>query len=329
MPNFNLSFDMRAPEFGTPAPKLYAEALDMVEYCDSHGMDYVVVMEHHGTKDNYLPTPFVMGAAVAARSKKMRITLGAVILPLHDPVEVAEQIAVLDLISNGRVDVVFGAGYVKFEFDMFRASLHDRAKALDNGVPLIQRALSGDRFMADGREVFIRPLAVQKPHPPFFMGGGVTATARRAARFGAGLWPLNPEIIPLYREECAKLGSPAGARVCISSASACCMSRNDPDKTWSQVAPHVLHYTKAYAELTEGASSSSPFQGMTTLEAVKAAGIYRVVTPDECVKMAAEADTMGADFGLSPILAGLDPKIGWESLELFFNKVLPRIKKTA
>src|ERR1700733_10360951 len=148
---------MRAPGFGTPAPELYAEALDMVEYCDARGMDYVVVMEHHGTNDNYLPTPFVMGAAVAARSKKMRITLGAVILPLHDPVEVAEQIAVLDLIANGRVDVVFGAGYVKFEFDMFRASLHDRAKALDEGVPLIQRALSGDRFMADGREVFIRP----------------------------------------------------------------------------------------------------------------------------------------------------------------------------
>jgi alkanesulfonate monooxygenase SsuD/methylene tetrahydromethanopterin reductase-like flavin-dependent oxidoreductase (luciferase family) len=326
MPNFNLSFDMRAPGFGTPAPKLYAEALDMVEYCDARGMDYVVVMEHHGTKDNYLPTPFVMGAAVAARSKKMRITLGAVILPLHDPVDVAEQIAVLDLISNGRVDVVYGAGYVRSEFDMFKASLHDRAKALDNGVPLIQRALSGERFMADGREVFIRPLSVQKPYPPFFMGGGVAATARRAARFGAGLWPLNPDIIPLYREECAKLGRVPG-RVIFNIG--LIHVTNDPERTWSQVGPHVLHFARAYAELTEGASSSSPFQGMTDLEAIKAAGIYRVVTPEECIKLAAEADEIGADFGLSALIAGLDPKVGWESLELFHNKVLPRVKKPA
>jgi alkanesulfonate monooxygenase SsuD/methylene tetrahydromethanopterin reductase-like flavin-dependent oxidoreductase (luciferase family) len=326
MPNFNLSFDMRAPDFGTPAAEIYAEALDMVEYCDSHGMDYTVVMEHHGTKDNYLPTPFVMGAAAAARSKRMRITLGAVILPLHDPVEVAEQIAVLDLISNGRVDVVFGAGYVRSEFDMFRASLHERGKALDTGVPLIQRALSGERFTADGREIFIRPLSVQKPHPPFFMGGGVAATARRAARFGAGLWPLNPDVIALYRDECAKLGCRPG-RIIFNIGMI--HVTNDPDKTWAQVAPHILHYTQAYAELTEGASSSSPFQGMTTLEAVKAAGIYRVVTPDECVKMCAEADTMGADFGLAPLIAGLDPKVGWESLELFFDKVLPRVKKAA
>src|ERR1700691_963128 len=73
MPNFNLSFDMRAPDFGAPAAQLYAEALQMVEYGDSHGIDYVTVMEHHGAKDGYCPTPFVMGAAVAARSKKMRI----------------------------------------------------------------------------------------------------------------------------------------------------------------------------------------------------------------------------------------------------------------
>lgn len=326
MPNFNLSFDMRAPDFGTPAERLYAEALEMVQYCDARGMDYVTVMEHHGTKDNYLPTPFVMGAAIAARSKKIRIALGAVILPLHDPVEVAEQIAVLDLISNGRVDVIFGAGYVKSEFDMFRVSLHNRGKALDTGVPVIQRALSGERFNADGREIFIRPLAVQKPHPPFFMGGGVAATARRAARFGAGLWPLSPDIIPLYREECAKLGRAPG-RIIFNIG--WIHVTNDPERTWAQVAPHVLHVASAYAELTEGASSSSPFAGMTDLEAVKAAGIYRVVTPEECIKLSEDADKIGADFGLAPVIAGLDPKIGWESLELFHSKVLPRIRRAA
>lgn len=326
MPNFNLSFDMRAPEFGTPAAALYAAALDMLEYGDTRGISYATLMEHHGSKDGYLPAPFVLGAAVAARTKHMRIQLAAVILPLHDPVKVAEQIAVIDLISGGRVDVVLGAGYVPFEFDMFKAPLHGRGKAMDEGIPLIQRALSGERFRADGREIFVRPLPIQKPYPPLFIGGGVAATARRAARFGAGLYPLNPQIIPLYNEECAKLGRKPGP---IVHNIGWIHVSEDPEKTWTQVAPHVLHVAQSYAEWSEGTTSSSPFQGMNTMEAVKASGIYRVITPDECVQMAAEADKIGADFGLAPIMGGLDPKIGWKNLELFVEKVLPRIKKSA
>jgi alkanesulfonate monooxygenase SsuD/methylene tetrahydromethanopterin reductase-like flavin-dependent oxidoreductase (luciferase family) len=265
-----------------------------------------------------------MAAAIAARTKKMRILLGAVILPLHDPVKVAEQIGVLDLISGGRLDVVFGAGYVRSEFDMFKKSLHERAKLMDEGLSIIQRALTGERFEADGREIFIRPLPVQKPYPRLFVGGGVPASAHRAVRFNAGLYPLNPEIIPLYKEGCAKAGRAPGPIVLnigwlhISE---------DPEKTWHEVAPHVMHVAKSYAEWTEGTASSSPFQGMDNIEALKASGIYRVVTPDECVKLAAEADQIGADFGLAPIIGGMNPKTGWESLELFLERVLPRIQK--
>jgi hypothetical protein len=75
---------------------------------------------------------------------------------------------------------------------------------------------------------------------------------------------------------------------------------------------------KAYAELTAGASSS--FAGMNDVKTVKATGIYRVVTPEECIKLAAQADSIGADFGLAPTIAGLDPKIGWENLELFHSR---------
>jgi alkanesulfonate monooxygenase SsuD/methylene tetrahydromethanopterin reductase-like flavin-dependent oxidoreductase (luciferase family) len=326
MPNFNLSFDMRVPDMGTSPQKLYAEALEMSAYADSRGMAYATVMEHHGAKDGYLPSPFVMGAAIAARTQKMRILLGAIILPLHDPVKVAEQIAVLDLISNGRVDVVLGAGYVRSEFDMFRASLHERGKALDAGIPIIQRALAGERFSADGREIFVRPLPVQKPFPPLLLGGGVAATAQRAARFGTGLYPMKPEIIPIYKQECAKAGREP-ARIVFNIG--WIHLSEDPDRTWNEVAPHVLHVAKSYAEWTEGASSSSPFEGMDNMDALKASGIYHVVTPDQCVKMAAEADKIGADYGLAPIIGGLDPKIGWKSLELLLEKVLPRIQQRA
>lgn len=321
MPAFNLSFDMRAPAFGTPGPALYAAALEMAESCDARGMDYAVAMEHHGASDGYLPTPFLLGAALAARTRRMRIQLAAVILPLHDPVEVAEQIAVLDQLSNGRLEVVIGAGYVASEFRMFKKDPGRRGRALDEGLEILQRALSGERFRADGREIFVRPLPVQKP-PRILLGGGVPATARRAARFGTGLYPMTPEIIPLYRDECAKLGRAPGP---ICQNIGWIHVAEDPERTWSQVGPHVLHVARTYAEWTEGVASSSPFAGIDTIDAVRRSGLYKVVTPDECLALCAQADEFGGDLGLAPIIGGLDPAVGWESLELFFRKVLPRV----
>src|ERR1700742_1000908 len=121
-----LHFDMRAPSFGAPADRLYAAALEMATFADEMGITRIGLMEHHGSEDGYLPSPFVMGGAIAARTKNCRLNLGAIILPLHDPVQVAEQIAVLDLLSGGRLQVIVAAGYVPSEFALFKASLHDR-----------------------------------------------------------------------------------------------------------------------------------------------------------------------------------------------------------
>jgi hypothetical protein len=202
----SLYFDMRAPEFGAPAPELYAAALDMAEFADRIGMDHVGVMEHHGSEDGYLPTPFVMGAAVAARTKRIRISLGAVVLPLHDPLKVAEDITILDQISNGRLEVILGAGYVPYEFDRFRVSLHDRAKLMDKGIEIILRALRGERFEDDGREIFVRPLPVQDPRDILLVGGGVKASALRAARFDLGFAPVTPKLFALYEEQMRERG---------------------------------------------------------------------------------------------------------------------------
>jgi alkanesulfonate monooxygenase SsuD/methylene tetrahydromethanopterin reductase-like flavin-dependent oxidoreductase (luciferase family) len=324
MSNISISFDMRAPDLGTTPARVYSEALAMCEYVDTRGIDYAMVMEHHGAEDGYLPTPFLMGAAIAARTKRMRIQMGAVVLPLHDPVKVADQIAVVDLISNGRAEIVLGAGYVKSEFDMFRRSLTERGKLLDAGVPVILRALSGERFKDEGREIYIRPLSVQKPHPTIFLGGGVPATAKRAARFGVGLYPLTPAIIPMYQEECAKRGRSPGpivfgiANVHISE---------DPEMTWSKIEHNVLHVVRSYAKWTEGTTSSSPYAGLDNLESLKKSGIYRVLTPDEAIKLASEADKIGGDLTMAPLFGGMDPDIGWRSIELCLQKVVPRLVK--
>ena len=327
MPPFALSFDLRAPDFGTPSKRVFAEALDMAAWGDAHGIAYTMLLEHHGSTDGYLPAPLVMGAAVAARTKKMRIHAGAVILPLHDPVEVAEQIAVLDLVSNGRLEVVIGAGYVRSEFAMFKRKLSERGKALDEGVEIIVRALSGERFTAAGREIFVRPLPVQTPQSCVLIGGGVSASVRRAVRFGLGFCPMKLELVQLYKEECAKAGRQPGP---IRYNMGWTHIAEDPDEAWHVIAPHVLHVVQSYAAFAQGTTSSSTLadvksEDIQSADQARKLGIIRIVTPEEAVAMANKADDLGIDVVFTPLIGGLDPKVGWSSLELFADKVAPRV----
>jgi alkanesulfonate monooxygenase SsuD/methylene tetrahydromethanopterin reductase-like flavin-dependent oxidoreductase (luciferase family) len=316
----NLGFDMRAPEqFGVPAATLYAAALDMIAYADAKGVDKVDFQEHHGSPDGYLPTPFLMGAAAGARTKRMAIVLGAVILPLHDPVEVAEQIAVGDLISGGRLRVVLAGGYSPKEFDAFEVSLKDRARRMEEGFDVILRALSGERFSYNGRPVFVRPLPSRPPHEIVFGGGGVAASARRAARFGLPLWPMNDSMIPDYEAECRKLGREPGPLIRGYTA---VYVTDDPERGWAEVGERMLHIVKSYASWSESAeTSASPFHGMDTVAQVKASGMMNVVTPEEAIEIGRKGP-----IGMTPLMGGLDPKLGWKSLELFVEKVLPQIQ---
>lgn len=319
MATVSVSFDMRAPDFGAPPSVLYDAALEMIEYADAKGIDQVIFPEHHCSDDGYNPVPALMAAAAAGRTRDIAIVLGAIVLPLHDPVEVAETIAVTDLISGGRVHAVLAAGYVAQEFRMFGKSMRDRARLMDDGLDVIIRALAGERFMYGEREVFVRPLPLTRP-PRLYVGGGVAASAKRAARFGLGFWGLNDDVIPVYEEECRKLGRSPGATIRTSVG---VHVAEDPDAAWNDIGPHVLHLVKSYAAWAgDVATSSSPFHGLDTVEKIRAAGLVRVMTPDECVELAGTKS-----LALTPLISGLSPEKGWQSLELFVDKALPRIRK--
>jgi alkanesulfonate monooxygenase SsuD/methylene tetrahydromethanopterin reductase-like flavin-dependent oxidoreductase (luciferase family) len=152
-----LSFDMRAPDFGAPTAELYSAALDMCAFGDGIGIDGVIFPEHHASEDGYNPAPALMATAAAARTRRMEVILGALVLPLHDPVEIAETIAVTDIICDGRLTTTLAAGYVEAEFSMFGKSLGDRARLMDEGLSVITRALAGERFLWGEREICSPP----------------------------------------------------------------------------------------------------------------------------------------------------------------------------
>lgn len=293
---------------------------------DEIGVERINLMEHHGSDDGYLPQPFTLAAGMAAVTTNVRFFLGAVLLPLHDPVLIAEQIAVTDLISNGRLNVILGAGYVPFEFAMFGKSLKDRAKLMDSGIDTILRALRGERFEADGRPVYVRPLPVQRPEDIIMVGGGVVASAKRAARFGVGFGPISADLVDVYLKECHRLDQapgqyfrpgpvPIGIHLC-----------EDPDQGWAAIERHAVHVITEYAKWAdqEGDASNSPFKRMTDPAVLRAAGLFAAWTPDQLLAKVSEMPDRST-FGFQPLLGGLSPDEGWKSLELL-KQTMPKLK---
>ncbi|HLY36424.1 MAG TPA: LLM class flavin-dependent oxidoreductase, partial [Candidatus Binatia bacterium] len=119
MTMIGIRYDLRVPPFATTThAEMYAACLDQCAWADDHGFDFVALSEHHGVEDGYLPAPVTLAAAIAGRTKRMPINIAAVLVPLHDPIRLAEQLAVLSLASGGRVSLVAGLGYRDEEFTM-------------------------------------------------------------------------------------------------------------------------------------------------------------------------------------------------------------------
>src|ERR671925_592864 len=167
-----LRYDLRKPDWG-PAThaELYAACLDQCAWGDERGFDAVVISEHHGSPDGYLPAPVTMAAAIAGRTKRIMINIAAILVPLHDPVRLAEELAVVDLASGGRVSFVVGGGYRYEEFEMAGVDRKQRGKLLEEYVDVMRKAWTGEPFEWRGRTVQVTPTPKTKPHPPI-MGGG-------------------------------------------------------------------------------------------------------------------------------------------------------------
>ncbi len=322
MAMIGIRFDLRVPRFAqTTHAELYAACLDQCAWADQQGLDIIVLSEHHGVADGYLPAPLTLAAAIAGRTKKIRITIAAALLPLHDPVRMAEQLAVLDLASGSRVSFVAGLGYRQEEFDMAGIDRTKRGKLLEEYVGVMRQAWTGEPFEWRGRTVRVTP----KPNaPPMILVGGSTAVAaRRAARLGAGFFPAigDQRLADTYTAECARLGF-TGGFVSLPGGPGFVHVSEDPERDWARVGPHALYDAQTYAAWQTPDQRSSMHVDAQTIDDVRKSGVYRVVTPDECVALAQETGRVI----LHPLMGGLSPELGWQGLKLFESKVLPRIR---
>jgi len=322
---FLMRFDMRAPEIGPATTQdLYRAALDMAAWAETHGAFQIVVSEHHGSSDGYLPSPLVLAGAIAGRTRKIPIQVAALIVPLHDPLRLAEDMAVLDLASGGRVNYVTAAGYVESEFAQLDRPFKDRGRRMDESLEAMRSAWTGEPFEYQGRTVRVTPKPATPGGPPLFMGGNTKVAARRAARFDMGMLAqgINRELEALYRAECERLGK--RPRLCINPPPGTVTSAfvsEDPDRAWAEIGPHLLHDAMAYAAWLGDSASVTKSVAQTVDELRAQKGPYRIFTPDEAL---AYVKATGLLL-LHPLCGGLSPDLAWASLELMADKVLSRL----
>lgn len=330
MPIGVIRFDMRAPGF-SPIENAarYSTALEMAEWADRRGFGLVVLSEHHGTEDGYLPSPLIMAAAVAARTEKILMSVAALLVPLHDPLRLAEDIAIVDNLSGGRLSVVAGLGYRPVEYEMFDRDWRSRGRRLDECLEVMLKAWTGEPFEYQGTTVRVSPRPFSQPHPIVMVGGSTTKAAERAARFGLGFFPAvdDAELAEIYREACRRLGrEPGFVNLLPEGQPGLVVISEDPDRTWHEVGPYLLHDAVTYSGWQTDDIRSIVHSGATTLDELKVEGIYQVLTPDECLDLVRRLGRRSA-ITVHPLCGGTPPELAWPSLELFADKVLPRLSE--
>jgi alkanesulfonate monooxygenase SsuD/methylene tetrahydromethanopterin reductase-like flavin-dependent oxidoreductase (luciferase family) len=244
--NVGIYFDLRNPaQWPTDPSRLYGFTLEMCEEAETLGCHSIWLSEHHLFDDGYLPQPLTTAAAIAARTKRCRIGTAIVIAPLHHPAELAEQAAVVDILSGGRLDLGLGAGYRIPEFDLYGADIARRYAITDGRVGELRHFWET-----------LTPGPVQA-RLPIWMGYQGPQGARRAGRMGESLLSANPALWEHYRDGLVEGGfEPEIGRMAGGING---WVSDDPEADWPIVSRHVAHQFDSYRKhMVEGTDHPTP-----------------------------------------------------------------------
>jgi alkanesulfonate monooxygenase SsuD/methylene tetrahydromethanopterin reductase-like flavin-dependent oxidoreductase (luciferase family) len=318
---YSIRFDMRAPAFGAPTTDLYEAAIGMSALAEQTGCLAVQLCEHHGSADGYLPAPIILGSAIAARTERLMLNL-VVILPFYDPVRLAEDIAVLDIISKGRTSYVLGMGYREEEFEHFGVDRAARGKLADEKIDLLRSLLAGEEVVRDGRRIKVTPSPQTPGGPALMWGGASTAAARRAGRYGLGLL-ANGNVAGMqetYEAACRERGrEPGPALIPEPATPSVTFVADDVDAAWDELGRYLLHDARGYAEWNPDNSSSAGIShARNVTELRELCTSHRVLS----VEAAVDIVRAGGMLHLSPLCGGLPPGIAWPYLKRVGDVVL-------
>lgn len=297
----------------------YRAGVELAEYGDTRGLAMVTTEEHQATPMGWSPTPLLTASTILSRTTNLSVAISALLVPLHDPVRLAQQIAVIDLMSKGRLSVCTGLGYRPTEYAVLGKEWRRRGRLLDEALDTMMAIWSGEPVEVNGETIQVGPMPWSRPHPPLLIGGSSPAAAKRAARLGLPLQlpGPNPEVQELYESLCAEAGT---SPFCIAPTDVAMVQVvEDPERAWAELGEHFLFEATAYHSWQPPGQDSAVHSGATTVDELRAEGIYKFLTPEQAVDRIRSHGMLA----LHPLCGGMPIDAAWQSMELVCDRVLP------
>ena len=321
-------YDFRnPPDSGVSDQTLYGEILEQVVWLDQIGADLVWFTEHHFVEDGYLPSWIPVAGAMASITKHVRFGTDICLMPFNHPIRLAEDLAVLDNLSGGRVELGLGMGYAPHEFRGFGFPVSRRVSLMEEGIEVLQRCFSGERFSYQGKryqfeDVIITPGYVQEGGPPLWVAAMSEAAALRAAKYNTNFLPqgLRAKSFDPWVEKLKTTGrDPRDYRVGIIRS---ILVTEDRDKDWQVVRAAERYRMALYQRFFEESGEGFGERGEPVPQTWIVGGVEQCVS--ELVKFI-------DDFGITDIVSmavppGMRADQMQTSLEKLFTEVVPRVK---
>lgn len=317
-----------------PWREFWEDSLWIMTEAEAMGFDYLGIQEHFFMPDGYSPSVPVFLTLLAERTKSIRIGSYLYLLPLHHAAQVAQETAVLDHISEGRLDVAVGMGHRAFEYVAMGYSPKTRPSRMEEGLSVLKQAWTGEPFSFHGKyydfdDMVVRPAPLQRPHPPLYVGGSTVAAAERAARHGAHFAAVTAEP-HIYEAYLAGVEAAGGRRedARISTAWVVTTTYEDPEKVWQRNREHYIRRWSMYDQFkSEMGDPELEFGTQRTEEKYRQNEL--IGDPDTVLAM---MEKFCKNLPLTRIvLGGVADGIplrteAYASLKLFAEKVLPTVK---
>lgn len=327
---FGLWYDFRNPGSRAPAFEDFYEAiLDQIVAGEDMGFESCWLTEHHFVDDGYTPSPLVLAAAIGARTRAMRLGTNLMILPLHDPVRIAEDAASLAILTRGRFDLGVAIGYREEEFAAFGRSLKHRPSLIEESVEIIRRAWRGEPLNFEGKRYAygdVRVTPVPATPPRLFLGGMAEPAIDRVARIGDGLLSTGGIGHDLYVQALREQGrDPSSGRIVAGNWA---IIAEDPAAEAEKLGPYILHQTNQYIRWGAFGPPKSTPQFEDAPSAIEN-GLYELWTADEAVRHLSEMLEQYPqieDVHFWAQFPGESVESGTRRMEYIAEKVLPRLK---
>ncbi len=286
---FGYLYDFRNPApWRRPWSELYAETLDLIAWSETAGFTGAWVPEHHGADDGYQPAPNIVLAAIAARTKTIRLGSAIALAPLYHPVRFAEECALLDILSNGRAEMALAIGYRQREYNGFGLDFKKRGSRFDEFLHIVRALWAGETVTFEGRHYTVNEARIMPPSPrgqiPLYIGGFAEKALERVAKYADGYFG-NEEVCGLYAEKLKQQGKdPADAGIRIQGLFT--VVARDPEQAMEELAPCYHYVNNSYgAWLNEdnAIGIDDPTLKPMDLDSFKRSGILQILTPEQAI----------------------------------------------